>query len=744
MFRSKRKFNDIADTTKTSEWNNFNYTNDDKHKYIDQLTQYTSFAQIKRPRFTRNSKTQHDDLIAKLGENINSSTWISASQTKYFLLNDQSIDWFSKYYDKYGIFNESSNDLNLIDMNKKQNIISKNNNFTQQSSAKFLCDGGNIFEEKIYDEMKKKYKNDFVIVLDNNKISKYQERKDINSLIREGNNKVKELMEKGIPMIAQAPLINDNNFTYGVADILIRSDYLSKVFKTFYKDDEINYPAPLFEGKKYHYRIIDIKWTTMTLCVDGRTLRNEGYFPAYKGQLAIYTACLESLQGYVPNYAYIMAKAWKIAKIDIENNHGESPFDRLGIIDYKSRDNVFLKKTKDAVQWIQRVLTEGNNWRYGEDKPSTIELYPNMNKSFDSRFDKIKHQIASKYNEITQIWYVNSINRQNAFSKGIYSTKDPRCTSKTLGITSKTRGPIIDAILNINRNEYECIKPNIIKNNTSNWQKENELEYYIDFETINYNLFINPNEINLEQTCYDDSGITFMIGCGFKKNIKINSQLLIESLGIDKNKYNYVYNCIDNWEFVNIYITNFQLFNELEIYRIFFQFIIMRQHLINTNSNNQKKSKLFHWTDAELRFMEKAIDRIKTGKYMNDHLSNTSINLNNKNYLSALIDEFNNSVEWIDMCDIFINEPIVVKGAHRFKLKQIGHAFYNNGFIKTKWESGKMSDGFKAMIEAIKLYRSNNIVTNENQSFSEIVKYNEIDCKVIWEIVCYLRENHCK
>ena len=68
----------------------------------------------------------------------------------------------------------------------------------------------------------------------------------------------------------------------------------------------------LLTGNKYHYRVIDCKWTTMTLCADNVSIRKEGLFPAYKGQLAVYTAALGQMQGYTPNYAYIMAKKWKI------------------------------------------------------------------------------------------------------------------------------------------------------------------------------------------------------------------------------------------------------------------------------------------------------------------------------------------------------------------------------------------------------------------------------------------------
>jgi predicted RecB family nuclease len=110
--------------------------------------------------------------------------------------------------------------------------------------------------------------------------------------------------------------------------------------------------------------------------------------------------------------------------------------------------------------------------------------------------------------------------------------------------------------------------------------------------------------------------------------------------------------------------------------------------------------------------------------------------------LDRLIDCFDTMVQWIDMCKVFETVPIVVRGSFRFKLKHIGNAFYNNGLIDTHWTDGRMSDGFRAMLEAIKLYRLNKPMSKNEEMYKEIIDYNEIDCRVIWEIVNYLRLNH--
>jgi hypothetical protein len=165
---------------------------------------------------------------------------------------------------------------------------------------------------------------------------------------------------------------------------------------------------------------------------------------------------------------------------------------------------------------------------------------------------------------------------------------------------------------------------------------------------------------------------------------------------------------------------------------------------------------MFHWTRAEHHFMKKAIDRIKQGEYTQSYMDNNKMNFTDlisqksslletvQRELNILINKFEEQVTWIDMCEIFQTEPIVVKGSYRFKLKHIAKAMYNHKMIKTSWENegSKMSDGFRAMLEAIIIYRKNNNVNIDNEKMMDIINYNQIDCKTVFEIVRYLRKNN--
>jgi len=690
--------------------------------------------------------------------------WVSATKTKYFLLNDHAVDWLNEYYLKYGIHSDvpvESNDLTVTPTNRSKKrkpttaqksllpIVSspeKKDQLKDVGHMGILLDGGNTFEKKVCDELKNIYGDDFVVVFNEADMNCYRERRDMNQ-VRVRNRDVRTLMDRGVAMIAQAPMINEQNRTFGIADLLIRSDYLSVMINRFTPDDEIGVKAPMLKmvgGKSYHYRVIDFKWTTMSLCVDGVTIRNEGLFPAYKGQLAVYTGALESLQGYVPNYAYIMAKAWKIGKTNIlpeeeQQYRGYSAFDRFGIIDYKTKDRKYLESTKNAIKWVQRVMTEGKTWRYGMDRPSVPEMYPNMCRSTNPAFDKVKEELAQRYGDPTMVWYVGVEHRQNAHAKNIFDVRDPRINLDVLGIKKTTkRGKIIEQIIETNKKNQtvDLVRPKVIGNNLEDWQNESPLDCYLDLESINYNLYTNPDSMDLDNSyTYQNPEVAFMIGMGFRynQNQTYSSEQIIKSLNIEGSKCGYYVN-IDQtagWEFVCLHLVTFSEENEMMLFELFFQFILKREALIKEdNANKQLTTRLFHWTGAELRFFNKIVDRIKNKSY--DDVQ-----------MIRLLDKFENSATWIDMCHVFEEEPITIKGSFRFKLKHIGNAFYQNGLIRTKWDDGMMSDGFRAMMEAIKLYRTKQKMTDRNGCYKEIIKYNEVDCRVIWEIVDYLRKNHC-
>lgn len=724
--RKKIKRNEI--------WNKFFPTKDDKKKVKNLIKKYTKYE-------------KHDNMFG----------WVSATRVKYYLLDDMCVDWLSRYYETYGIFED------------EETQKTKNERKDQMNDASYinlLLEGGNKFEQEVYKKLNERFRDDFVIVFDENDLDKFANERDINGSIRQKYNETIEKMTDGIPIIAQAVMINDENMTYGIADLLVRSDYLVKIFDHYDAEEDLtlNDMAPLINGDNYHYRVIDCKWTTIPLCIDGKRIRNEGLFPAYKGQLTIYNTCLERMQGYIPDRSYILGKAWKIGKSIIIDEEKElyseySAFDRLGVVEYSGWDKKYIENTKNAVFWVQRVMTEGREWRYLDSKPSVRELYPNMKKDINPVYTQIKNKIAEKYGEITQVWHLTKKNKEIAHSNNVWDIRDPNMSLKTLGIEPDTfRGKVINSIININKNNQndDVILPKKITQNNENWHKNNYMDYYVDFETITYNLFVKTDNMDVLNS-YFDSGVTFMIGIGFTNINTINTKKILESLCINNDRCDVHHNIQKKknnatWEFVCFYLTDFKVENELDLYRLFFQFIVVRNHILRDilsikYDELNPDSRIFHWTGAEITFMKTAIQRLKSEKYIDtlnkvfrtkyDSPSNVSM----RKEVMDLIRIFEDSNIWVDLHDEMVKTPVVIKGCYRYKLKSFANAMYDHGLIKTKWKSGKMSNGFRAMIEAIKIYRNDSHVKAEGD-FLDIIKYNEVDCKVMWEIVSYLRENH--
>jgi len=560
------------------------------------------------------------------------SIQVSATQLFNYMIKDPLVDW-----------------LSLSKNNHTCNALSTTNKFTD-----FIMKRGIEFEDKLV-----KYINNNVLSVVS--VSNY--------ITNDSLNKTKELMRNGVPLIHSAPVRNSKNNTHGIIDLLVRSDYINKLVDVNpLSDSEIK-----SGNGNFYYIVIDIKFSTLPFRADGIHLLNSGNYPAYKSQCLIYTDAVGQIQGYTSPYAFIMGRRWKYTQLGI-SKHNYSCLNRLGRIDYSGIDNEYKTRTKSAIQWIRDVKTKGNMWNINP--PSRYELYPNM--CIDSGiWNAEKEKISDNIGEITSIWNVGLSHRNTAMEKHIVSWKDERCTSELLGIKGK-RAVIIDAIMNINRQNEYLIYPSRIKSNMYNWKKESN-ELYVDFETIS-DIFADFDHLP-KQNCCD---MIFMIGIGRKVNGK------------------FVY-------------TNF-ICEELtyhEEYRIMEEFV----NFIRKNGN----PKLFYWV-AESSIWNTAVQR-QMNKFPEHDLGN-----------KFSIDT------WSDLSQLFQEEPIVIKNCFKFGLKAIASAMRKHGMISTLIESN-CNNGMTAMVSAWKTYDNFSDPVNSDE-MKDISKYNEFDCKVLWEILSYLRKNH--
>jgi hypothetical protein len=101
-----------------------------------------------------------------------------------------------------------------------------------------------------------------------------------------------------------------------------------------------------------------------------------------------------------------------------------------------------------------------------------------------------------------------------------------------------------------------------------------------------------------------------------------------------------------------------------------------------------------------------------------------------------------NEFKSFDLYKLFLDNNIVVKGALNFSLKTVATSMYKNKLITTCWDTSSICcNGLNAMYLAYNLYKNNDHVDSNNNIMKEIIKYNIIDCQVMWEMLSYLRNN---
>lgn len=577
-------------------------------------------------------------------------TWLPATSTFNWFV-DPLLDWFKYAYQT----------------KKKYNIT---NNIVKN----YMCQQGNNFEEQIVRLICNKIgKNIIKITCDNIK----QDAKARETL---------KYMKEGKYVIFGGVLHNVQNKTYGIPDILIRSDIINKLITNTVLDiDEEVVNAPFLGKQKYHYRVIDIKYQTLQLRSDGKHLLNSGHMSSYKAQLLIYNQALGYTQGYEPKQAYILGRRW-VSQQCGTTLYNDFCFDKLGVIDYEELDLKYIELTKKALAWVRLCKSpEAKKWNVFKYPLKRPELYPNMCNHMDNRFNDLKNNIASTNHELTELWNVGKNHRDIALGNGICNWKDKKCTAEMMGIHGK-RGKIIDDIIYINKDDTkELIHPKIIDFNLYDWKKKDKIEFFVDFE---YKNAVFDNIIKLP--IVDKSILLFTIGVGYVD---------------DKDK----------WIFKHFTVPHLTDTSEMSISEDFLRYI-------------HKISKKYGVSKPKTWVFSKAEEQC----FNNVMLKHPSIAGLWKKY----------PIHWCDILKIFRETPIVIKGCLNFKLKSIAKAMYDNGFITSIWEESKIADGQSAMINTIaadKIAQKRNVDMKTLPIIKSMLTYNEMDVKVLQEIMHYLR-----
>lgn len=467
---------------------------------------------------------------------------VSATQTRNYALNDPCLDWLRQKLP------------NLQNSDFVQHLMSQGNLFEKMTLA-------HIMSRPEFGEVKQVVETP----------PSGNDLKSVKSLF----SRTKQIMLEGCPVIYQGCLYSKKHNIWGIADFIIRSDYVNLLVNGSY--DEVDVSARGIPSSKYHYVLFDTKWSTVNLLSDGQSVSNAKKSAVYKYQLAVYSICLEEFQKCGIQTAFVLGRRYRVreeGKYVIYDNI----FEKAGRIDFHAGDSHYLENALKAVKWIRQVKTYGHTWSVLP-KPSRLELYPNMKNYSDDPYRPAKEYIAEKINEITSVWYCGYFARESCFDKGIYQWTDPRCTSNEMSLTGKKISPIIDAILNVNRSE-DIIQPSSLTILNSSWlvTGENTVKFFVDFEFDN-SLFDSSMWDKFPKSTSQTT--TYMIGVGHTNKGK--------------------------WCYQNFLVDTITKVNETKIFTEFYKYI--------SHVAKNRKVYLYHWSPAEKTRIQNLQDKTLIDKF---------------------------------------------------------------------------------------------------------------------------------
>ena len=489
----------------------------------------------------------------------------------------------------------------------------------------------------------------------------------------------------------------------------MRSDVLLDLFPDEIAGAEATIMAPDLSADDWHYRVVNAKYMTLGLNADGSELGNSGNAP-HKGELYLLNRMLGRLQGYLPPTSYVLGRGWRRTQRG-QTYSGDSALERLGRVPQGgnvARGVPIGVEVGLALEWARRVRTEGADWEILP-SPSVAELYPNMTSSGDGdqfvdrsggepdggggnsesgeQWVGAKKFVASELKELTQLWRVGVSGRAKAHAAGIYRWDDPRVTAEAVGVGGATYGPILDRLLGVNVGGAAEVQPTRVVQERDEWYERPGVEFYVDFE---YCSDLDDDFARLPVK--GGQPIIFMIGCGHVED--------------------------ERWRFKSLVTDSLSLSEEA---RIIDEWIKHMREVRERLDPENSQPRLIHWSPAETNAYRSARERHGWPSRWPE-------------------------LSWYDFLTRVVRpEPVAVRGALNFGLKSIARAMHRHGLIETEWVDGNPVDGLGAMVGAWRCNadaRRLEVKMSDLDLMDHIAEYNEVDCKVMMEIVMYLRSNH--
>lgn len=591
------------------------------------------------------------------------AAWVSASAMRNFVLDDPLLDWLDLYGETNGFERDETDE--------------------RTDFAAFVMAKGRQFEQAVMAHLAGLGSDEIRTILGDD-ASGEERRSDAAA------SATIAAMRDQVPMVAQGVLRHAESRTYGLPDLLVRSDVLADVWPGSVSSADASVDAPGIGLVGCHYIVVDVKFTTLHLNAAGG-LGNSGSSAAYKVQLAVYNRALGALQGFEPPRAFLLGRGWDQTRQRVTTRVG-SCMDRLAPVTGSERigDTTMVGLADAAAAWVRRVRTDGHQWSVLPD-PSVNELRPHAAGENHGEWKSAVKHIVTEGQDLTQLWQVGVKKRDAANAAGVTRWTDGRATPAVVGVNGPKTAPKLQALLDINRGIGPDVQPTRITSARGEWHQTAPVEFYVDFETVSdldddFSAIPNKN----------GQPLIFMVGCGY-----------IEG---------------GEWRFECFTADSLTEAEEAAVIDAWIEHMASVQERLAPDST----PRLFHWSAHEVTTLQTAYNAaIERHPARGRHWG---------------------SLSWFDfLSQVMRAEPVVVRGAFAFGLKEVANALHALGHIDVAWESGP-TDGLGAMVGAwwcqqqLDAGRAQRL--GDVDLMREIQSYNEIDCKAIMAIVEYLRQNH--
>jgi hypothetical protein len=624
-------------------------------------TQLTLSLSIGRPVRGANALVTRDDGNTVLPTaDADWDDWVSAGAIRNWARNDGVLDWLDRYGGERGIARDD-----------QRAAYDERFDFQQ-----FLARQGRRFEEKVLEDLERRVGLTRIDI----------DRDDVRSLA--AAHATVAAMERGERVIAHGLLRDPQTRTYGRIDLLVRSDVLATLCgDAFGEHDDPSVPAPALHGAAWHYRVIDIKFSTLDLLKDGSLSTSSDL--STSAQVWSYNQMLARVQGHVAPFAYVLGRAWRQGN----SGRGDTCWEKLARIPaetyVRSREAALADVVAAGRAWIRRVRREGAAWTV-RPVPTIPGLWPNMKNERDHPWHEAKTELAEELRELTLLWRVSAAIRERARERGVTRWDDPRISADWLGITGETYPAMFDAVIAVNRETGPAVRPAHIDADGGRWREPVPLELYVDFETV--------NDLNDDFASFPRKGgqsLIFQVGCGAYAD--------------------------GTWRFAQFTARWLTADAEAEMIDAWLAHVDALARRAGLSGAGD--ARLFHWSAAETVFMDAAYDSARAR--------------HPERGWPAL--------GWYDLLDRIVHAaPVVVRGARRFGLKAVARAMKSHGLIQTEWDEG-LADGTGAMAGA---WAAADVAAKDGgeigavELMREVSRYNEIDCRVMAEVLDHLRREH--